>query len=190
MLLHRRVKLPQTDFLQMTTITFNTHIQKFDKQGEKTGWTYIAITQADADTLHPGNRKSFRVKGYLDNHAISHVALLPMGDGSFIMPLNAAMRKAIGKKKGASIEVTLELDLAEKKLSKDLITCLKEEPKALKQFKSLPPSHQKYFSNWIESAKTNITRDKRIAMSVNAMLKKIDYGTMIREEKAKRDLLH
>ncbi len=170
-------------------LSFTAILQKFDKQGEKTGWTYIAISQLDAEKLLPGNKKSFRVKGSLDNYTIQYVALLPMGDGSFIMAINTEMRKAIGKKKGASIEVTLELDMAEKKLSKDLITCLQEEPKALKQFQSLQPSHQKYFSNWIESAKTNITRDKRIAMSVNAMLNKMDYGTMIREEKSKKDLL-
>lgn len=67
----------------------------------------------DAENYYP-EIKSFRVKGSLDNYTIQYVALLPMGDGSFIMAINTEMRKAVGKKKGASIEVTLELDMAEK----------------------------------------------------------------------------
>ncbi len=43
-------------------------------------------------------KQSFRVKGLLDNHPIAQTALLPAGDGAFILPINAAMRKGIGKK--------------------------------------------------------------------------------------------
>jgi hypothetical protein len=43
------------------------------------------------------------------------VALLPMGGGDFIMPLNGAMRKAIKKQKGATVKVKMELDKNEKK---------------------------------------------------------------------------
>ena len=66
-------------------ITFITTIQKFEKQGEKTGWTYIEIPEAIATQLLPDNKKSFRVKGKLDNFEINGVALLPMGLGNFIL---------------------------------------------------------------------------------------------------------
>ncbi len=45
-------------------LKFTTTIKKFDKQGEKTGWTYIEIPAAIAQQLNPENRKSFRVKGF------------------------------------------------------------------------------------------------------------------------------
>lgn len=167
---------------------FTTVIQKFDNQGEKTGWTYIVIPQKIAEQLLPGNKKSFRVKGWIDNYAISHVALIPMGDNTFIMPINAAMRKGIGKGKGAQVNVQLELDTSVKPLSDDFLSCLEEETKAHKYFQTLPPSHQKYFSNWIASAKTDATKEKRIALAVNALAQKKDFGTMIREDKARRDL--
>ena len=48
-------------------------------------------------------------------------------------------------------------------------------------FNSLAKSHRDYFIKWIESAKSNETRAKRIVNTVNAMLRKWDYGTMIRE---------
>ena len=80
-------------------LKFTAPILKFDKQGEKTGWTYIEIFAEQAAKLKPDNKKSFRVKGKLDNFSIKGIALLPMGEGDFIMPLNAALRKGIGKKK-------------------------------------------------------------------------------------------
>ena len=43
-------------------IKFTATILKFDKQGEKTGWTYIIIPSEMAQQLYPGNKKSFRVK--------------------------------------------------------------------------------------------------------------------------------
>ena len=77
-------------------IKFAATILKFDKQGEKSGWTYIIIPSEMAQQLYPQNKKSFRVKGKLDAYAIEGVALIPMGEGDFIMALNAGMRKSIG----------------------------------------------------------------------------------------------
>ena len=74
-------------------IQFTTTIHKFEKQGEKTGWTYIEIPADIAQQIKPGNKKSFRVKGKLDNYKIAGVSLLPMGGGSFIMAINGCHAK-------------------------------------------------------------------------------------------------
>jgi hypothetical protein len=168
-------------------VTFTTTILKFDEQGEKTGWTYIEVPEEYASKLKPGNKKSFRVKGRLDEYPISSVALIPMGEGNFIMAINAGMRKGIGKRKGAKLSVRLEVDDSPPKQSADLLDCLADEPKALEFFKALTPGHQKYYSNWIESAKTESTKAKRIAMSVNAMARGLHFGLMLREQKANKD---
>lgn len=164
-------------------VSFTTTILRFNEMGEKTGWTYIEVPAEYAEKLKPGNRKSFRVCGKLDDHAIKSVALMPMGEGDFIMPLNAEIRKGIGKRKGAKLSVKIEVDDSPIKLSDDLLDCLSDEPKALEFFQKLTPGHQKYFSNWIESAKTEPTKAKRIAMSVNALARGLHYGLMIREQK-------
>lgn len=161
-------------------IKFTATILKFDKQGEKTGWTYIEIPAAFAQDLYPGNKKSFRVKGKLDGYSIKGIALLPMGEGAFIMALNAAIRKAIGKQKGASLQVQLEVDKIAYQLNEALLECLGDEPAALLYFKSLPTSHQNYFSKWIESAKTAATKTKRIALAVNALSNKMGFAAMLR----------
>jgi hypothetical protein len=164
-------------------LNFTVTIHKFAKQGEKTGWTYIEITAAQAKKLKPDTKVSFRVKGKLDGHPIKQVALLPMGEGNFIIPLNASMRKGIGKRHGEKLKVSIEADDSEFQFSQDFIDCLKDDPEAHSFFKTLSGSHQKYFSKWIDSAKTSGTKTKRIVMAVIALSKKQGYPEMIRANK-------
>jgi hypothetical protein len=170
-------------------IQFTTIILKFDNQGEKTGWTYIEIPADIAQRIKPGNKKSFRVKGKLDNHTIKATALIPGGGGSFIMALNAAIRKAIGKSKGAMLKAQLQLDASPSIINAELQECLEDEPRAKAFFNKLAPSHQKYYSNWIESAKTEPTRTKRIAQAVTGFLKGMGYGELIRSLKEDKNSL-
>src|SRR4051812_39568201 len=111
-------------------IRFTTTIRKFGQQGEKTGWTYILVPSALAEKLNPGNKKGYRVKGKLDDHGFSLISLLPMGGGDFILVLNAATRKAIGKQKGARVNVEMEVDKEEMKPPAALLECLEDEPLA------------------------------------------------------------
>ena len=164
-------------------IVFKTILLKFDKQGEKTGWTYITIPQKIADKLKPGYKRSFRVKGLIDEHKIKAVALLPMGEGDFIMPINAIMRKALMKRKGDTVKVSLEIDNASVKISTVLLECMEDDPAALEYFKKLPVSHQNYYSKWIESAKTDSTKTKRIALAMNAFSKKMSFSQMMQLQK-------
>jgi Domain of unknown function (DUF1905)/Bacteriocin-protection, YdeI or OmpD-Associated len=169
----------------MDMVQFNVTIKKFGQQGEKTGWTYFEIPADIAAQLKPGNKKSFRVKGKLDDHKIAGVAIIPMGGGVFIMPLNGDMRKSIGKKHGAMLKVQLAADERGFVFNKDFMECLADEPAADKFFNSLTGSHQRYFSKWIDSAKTEPTKTKRIAMAVNALAKKWGYPEMIRASSGK-----
>jgi hypothetical protein len=158
-------------YVLLFMIKFSATILKFGEQGEKTGWSYIEVKQSIANKLKPDNKKSFRVKGKLDEHLIKSVALVPMGGGDFIMAINATMRKAIGKQKDAQLKVELEVDDVELKPPAELMECLKDEPKALAFFNSLPYGHRNYFGNWIRSAKTEVTKTKRIAQAVDALSK-------------------
>jgi hypothetical protein len=171
-----------TAMVQLTTM-----MKRFDSQGEKTGWTYIEIPSDLVQKLKPGNRKEFKVKGKLDKLAINRVSLLPMGGGTFIMPVNATMRKAIGKRHGAMVKVQLIEDKSEFVFNSDLIQCLNDEPVAFEFFKTLPGSHQRYFSKWIDSAKTEQTKAKRIAQTVNALAKNLGYPEMLRALRKEKD---
>ena len=168
-------------------VRFAAVIKKFDSQGEKTGWTYIEVPAAIAQKLNADNKKGFRVKGKLDEYPFSMIALLPLGGGVFILTLNAAIRKAIKKQKGATVQVEMEVDTNEIQPPAELMECLEDEPEALEYFKGLAKGHQNYFTNWINSAKTDPTKAKRIAATLNALNRKWDFGQMIRAMKKMSD---
>ena len=163
-------------------VEFETLILQFAEQGEKTGWSYITVPAYLALQLKPNNKKSFRVKGMLDGLAISGMALIPMGEGNFIMALKADVRKALRKNAGAMLKVCLEEDVDFKiEIPADLQECFDfEDPSAFEFFNSLPKSHRDYFIKWIDGAKTSETRAKRIVNTMNAMLRKWKYNEMMR----------
>ncbi|MCY7293276.1 MAG: YdeI/OmpD-associated family protein [Ferruginibacter sp.] len=161
-------------------IKFETVLQKFGEKGEKTGWTYIDIPQKTAQQIKAGCKKSFRVKGKIDDYGITALALTAMGEGNFILAVNGSIRKAIKKIDGAMVNVVIEEDEAGFVLSLDLIDCLRDEPAALKYFNSLPGSHKNWFSNWVKSAKTITTTTKRIATVVKACQMKTSFSEMMK----------
>lgn len=163
-------------------VQFTTTILKFGEKGEKSGWTYIEIPAGLARQLKPGNKKEFKVKGKLDAYRISRVSVLPMGGGIFILPINAEMRRAVGKRQGAMLKVQLQEDRSAFVFNADFMACLQDEPSALDFFNSLTGSHQRYFSKWIDSAKTAPTREKRISRAVIALARKWGYPEMMRNK--------
>jgi Domain of unknown function (DUF1905)/Bacteriocin-protection, YdeI or OmpD-Associated len=166
-------------------IQFVATIKRFGEQGEKIGWTYFEVPTDLAQQLKPGNRKEFKVKGKLDSYPVKRISLLPMGGGRFIFVLNAVLRKAINKRHGAMVKVQLSEDKSEFVFNKDFMECLADEPTANAFFQSLPGSHQRYFSKWIDDAKTEPTKVKRITMAVNALAKKLGYPEMLRSSQGK-----
>jgi hypothetical protein len=167
--------------------TFTALLQRFDEKGEKTGWTYITLPTAISEAMKPGQKTSYRIKGTLDKYAIKQVALVPMGDGQFIIAVNATMRRGIRKEAGATVQVSLDVDTDPFPISPDLIACLEDEPAALQFFNTLAKGHQQYFSNWIESAKTIDTKTKRLTQAVTGLALGLGYGEMIRHFKKIRD---
>ena len=73
--------------------SFKSIIQKFANKSEKTGWTYIDIPQHIILKLKLKNKKEFRIKGVMDNVAFERLAVYPIGDGNFIIVINAELRK-------------------------------------------------------------------------------------------------
>lgn len=173
----------------MAGVKFTATILRFDSQGEKTGWSYIEVPADLAQKLKPGNKKSFRVKGKLDSFPIAGVSLIPMGGGSFIMAINATMRKGTAKKYGSMLKVELQVDEKPFVFDKEFIACLKDEPDAKKFFDTLAGSVQRYFSKWISEAKTEQTKTKRIAQSVSALAKSTSFSEMVRNLKSEKQRL-
>lgn len=169
-------------------IQFTATIEKFKSKGEKTGWTYILIPSSIAVQLNPASKKSFRIKGKIDNIVIEGVSLLPMGEGDFILALNKSFRKKIKKVIGEKVDLQIKIDKNEYQLPDDFIDCLKDNPEAIEYFNSLAKSHRNYFGKWIEEAKTETTRTKRLVHAISALSLKMDFGQMLRSLKKNKDL--
>jgi len=166
--------------------SFQGIIQKFASKGEKTGWTYVDIPPDIIPKLKLKTKKEFRIKGLMDDVKFERLATYPIGEGNFIIAINAELRKKLGKKEGAMISIKFDLDKSEALQSQELIDCLKEDPIALKQFNSQPLSHRNYFHRYVYTAKGADTKAGRIVNIIQAMYKKQNFGEMIRSLKKEK----
>lgn len=66
-------------------------------------WTY-AVVPGSGETL--GTRRPVKVEGTIDALSIQ-VTLLPMGDGTHMVPVRAAVRAAIDKDAGDTVRLSL-----------------------------------------------------------------------------------
>ncbi|WP_285008519.1 YdeI/OmpD-associated family protein [Pedobacter faecalis] len=165
-------------------ITLKTEIERYGEMGEKTGWSYVFIPETVANQIKPGCRKSFRIKGSIDQVIISGMATVPVGDGNFILALKSSLRKQLKKEAGASVILNMEEDRDFKiEVPEDLELCLSDEPELMERFMALPKSHRNWYINWLNSAKTESTRTKRLVKIVSAMHRKLSFGEMMREDK-------
>jgi len=164
-------------------VFFEAEIEKFAKMGEKTGWTFVFVPAIIAGKIKPGYKKSYRIKGRMDAVEIAGLSMVPMGEGNFIIALKASLRKELKKEEGAMLRLELEEDKTFKiEMPADLELCLLEEKHLMENFVKMPKSHQNYYINWLNTAKTEVTRTKRLTQIIVAMDKKLDFGQMLRGE--------
>lgn len=135
----------------------------------KGGWTYVRLPG-----IHESRRQAFgmvRVKGTIDEVAISDYNLMPMGNGMLMLPVNAGIRKKTGKQEGDFVMVILYPDHSPLHIPDELLCCLEDEPLALDFFNQLPDTEKRNYITWIFGAKRMETRAGRIAKSIAKMLR-------------------
>ena len=170
-------------------ITFQAEILRSENQGAAmAGWAYVDVPQAIANQLKPDYKRAFRVRGKIDGHAFAGLALMPKGEGDYYLAINRTMRRVLGKDVGDTLSLNLEEDKDfQIIMPEDLEICLlDEEGDLMDKFMALNKSRRNYFINHINGAKTEPTRIKRIAMTVEAMILGLDFGAMIRLEQSRR----
>ena len=142
---------------------------KLEKFPGKGGWTFARIPGVLQDKSKPFGW--VKVRGSIDGYEIKKYNLMPMGNGMLFLGVRAEIRKKIKKKEGDMIHVILFPDVGSMEVPDEMMLCIKDEPEALKFFKSLTDSEQKYYIDWIYSAKKEETRIERMAETVNRLLK-------------------
>jgi hypothetical protein len=92
-------------------------------------------------------------------------------DGRFMIGVSAENRAAARVAGGDTVDVDVVLDTKPREVSvpKDFAAALKKDAKARKTFESLSYSNQNWHAISIEGAKTDETRQRRIAKSIAAL---------------------
>ena len=129
--------------------------------------TGINVPAEVVDALGAGKRP--RVTVTINGHTYrSSVAVL---GGRYMLGVSAENRAAAGVEGGEDVDVDLELDTAPREVTvpTDFAAALAAEPAAQATFDGLSYSNKSWHVLQIDGAKTDETRQRRIARSVEAL---------------------
>jgi hypothetical protein len=142
--------------------TFRTTVELFTKTG-----TGLRIPTDIVTGLGRGKRPPVRVT--IGEHTYRST-VAAYGD-EFFLPLNAANRERAGVTAGDDVDVTVELDTAPREVTvpADLASALEGDAEAEHVFNGLSYSHRRQYVSWIEEAKRDETRQRRIARTIEML---------------------
>jgi hypothetical protein len=88
--------------------------------------------------------------------------------GEFLLGLNRAVREAASVEAGDQVQVTLELDTAprEVEVPRALADALAADPAAKAAFEGMAFTHRKEYARWVDEAKKDETRDRRVRQAL------------------------
>jgi antitoxin component of MazEF toxin-antitoxin module len=91
--------------------------------------------------------------------------------GEFLVSLNRAVREEAGVQAGDTVEVKLELDTAprEVEVPKPLADALATDADARAAFDRLAYTHRKEYARWIDEAKRDETRERRLGQALQML---------------------
>jgi len=91
--------------------------------------------------------------------------------GEFLLGLNRSVREEAGVEAGDTVQLELELDTAprEVEVPRALAGALAEDSAARAAFDGLSYTHRKEYARWIEEAKRDETRQRRIAKALEML---------------------
>ncbi len=91
--------------------------------------------------------------------------------GEFLLGLNRAVRQEAGVEAGDTVEVELELDTAprEVEVPEALANALAEDSGASAAFERLTYTHRKEYARWIDEAKRDETRQRRVTQALERL---------------------
>jgi hypothetical protein len=143
-------------------VRFRTTIQQSGKTA-----TGIQVPEEVIEALGSGKRPAVKVtiNGYTYRSTVA-----VMG-GVYMVGVNAENRAGAGVAGGDEVDVDIDLDTAPREVSMptDFAAALDTEPEARRTFDGLSYSNKSWHVLQVEGAKTDETRQRRIAKSVESL---------------------
>lgn len=104
--------------------------------------------------------------------------LLPAGGGRYRMQFNAELRKASRADVGdlVSVEVSADRQSREIPVPSDLAAALRRHITARKAFENAPSGYRRQILKWMDSAKSDSVRARRIEVVIDRMLERAILG--------------
>jgi hypothetical protein len=135
-------------------------------QGDKTA-TGIRIPAEIVEALGAGRRPkvSVTIRGYTYRSSVAVVS------GEYMVGVSADVRAGAGVAGGDELDVDIELDTAPREVTvpPDFAAALEASPEARRTFEALSYSKKSWHTLQIDGAKSEETRQRRIARSVEAL---------------------
>jgi hypothetical protein len=118
-----------------------------------------------------GERGQVKVKALIEGKVMYRGSLAKMGYDSYVLGITQEVRKQLDKKFGEKINIVLEQDEEERTvpIPADVQEVISKNKKASEFFSRLSFTHRKEYIRWIESAKKDETRSKRIKQFMDIM---------------------
>jgi hypothetical protein len=144
-----------------------TNQKTFDAIVQKEGsFIFVAIPFSPSEVW--GKMPRYSVAGTING--ISIRGTLGALEKNYFLRLGAAWMKRSGIELGENVSVRLSLeDPQEENIASDIAKALSENKKAKLFFEGLPVGKRKNFIRWIESAKREETRIRRINEMINLL---------------------
>jgi hypothetical protein len=129
--------------------------------------TGIEVPAEIVERLGGGKRPP--VKATLNGH--SYRSTIAVMGGAYMLSVSSDVRTSAGVKGGDEVDVELELDTAPREVAvpPDFAQALAAEPQARQTWETLSYSNKSWHVLQIEGAKTEETRQRRIARSVASL---------------------
>lgn len=91
--------------------------------------------------------------------------------GEFLIGLSKAVREAAGVQAGDRVEVTVTLDTEAREVivPEPLAVALAADPVARAAFESMSYTHRKEYVRWVDEARKDETRERRVRQAVEMM---------------------
>jgi hypothetical protein len=91
--------------------------------------------------------------------------------GEFLLGFSRAVREEAGAEAGDVVDLDLELDTAprEVEVPEALDRALSDDPAARAAFEALAFTHRKEYARWVEEAKREETRQRRVAKAIQML---------------------